>query len=118
MTALAGCAWTGVSNNTSWLTVTSGRKWQRRRDGRLQRVSEPEHEPSAPARSPIGGQTFSVTQAAAACSYATGAGESVGGWPAVEPGRRSVTALDRVRVDGRQQQHALADGDERGKRHR
>ena len=24
VTAPAGCAWTGVSNNTSWLTVTSG----------------------------------------------------------------------------------------------
>ena len=69
VTTLAGCAWTGVSNNTSWLTVTSGASG----NGPGTVAFSAAANPNATQRSgslTIAGQTFSVTQAAASCTYA------------------------------------------------
>ena len=69
VTTLAGCAWTGVSNNASWLTVTSGASGSGNGTVAFSAASNP----NTSARTgtlTIGGQTFSVTQAAAACTYA------------------------------------------------
>jgi hypothetical protein len=68
VTAPAGCAWTGVSNNTSWLTVTSGASGS----GNGTVAFSASANPNGTQRTgtlTIGGQTFSVTQAAAACTY-------------------------------------------------
>ena len=114
VTAPAGCAWTGVSNNTSWLTVTSGASGS----GNGTVAFSAAANPNTSARTgtlTIGGQTFSVTQAAAACTYARLADEPVGRrrW------RHGVDGGDgagRVCVDRRQQQYVVVDGDERGER--
>ena len=69
VTAPAGCAWTGVSNNTSWLTVTSGASGS----GNGTVAFSASANPNTSARTgtlTIGGQTFSVKQAGAACTYA------------------------------------------------
>ena len=69
VTTLAGCAWTGVSNSTSWLTVTSGASG----NGTGTVAFSTAANPNGTARSgslTIAGQTFSVTQAAAPCTYA------------------------------------------------
>ena len=112
MTAPAGCAWTGVSNNTSWLTVTSGASGS----GNGTVAFSAAANPNTSARTgtlTIAGQTFSVTQAAASCTYAICADESVGR----RRRRHRVDGGDgagRVCVDRRQQQHVVVDGDERG----
>ena len=77
MTAPAGCAWTGVSNNTSWLTVTSGASGS----GTGTVAFSATANPNTSARTgtiTIAGQTFTVNQAAAACTYALLADEPVG----------------------------------------
>ena len=69
VTALAGCAWTGVSNNTSWLTVTSGASGS---GGGTVAFSAAANS-STSSRSgtlTIAGQSFSVTQPGVACTYA------------------------------------------------
>ena len=69
VTAPAGCAWTGVSNNTSWLTVTGGASGS----GNGTVAFSASSNPNTSARTgtiTIGGQTFSVTQAANSCTYA------------------------------------------------
>ena len=100
VTTPAGCAWTGVSNNTSWLTVTSGASGS----GAGTVAFSASANPNTSARTgtlTIGGQTFSVTQAAAACTYALlPTSQSVvasGG-----TGSTAVTTPGRVCVDGRQ----------------
>ena len=68
ITAPAGCAWTGVSNNTSWLTVTSGASGS----GNGTVAFSAAANPTTGQRSgtlTIGGRTFTVNQAAAACTY-------------------------------------------------
>ena len=65
VTAPTGCAWTGVSNNTSWLTVTSGASGS---GGGTVGFSATANA-STTQRSgtlTIGGQTLTVTQAGAA----------------------------------------------------
>ena len=69
VTAPAGCAWTGVSNNTSWLTVTSGASGTGGGTVAFSASSNPNTSPRT-GTIIIGGQTFSVNQAAAACTYA------------------------------------------------
>ena len=69
VTAPAGCAWTGISNNTSWLTVTSGASGNGGGTVAFSASSNPNTSPRTGTIT-IGGQTFSVNQAAAACSYA------------------------------------------------
>ena len=68
MTAPAGCAWTGVSNHTSWLTVTSGASGS----GNGTVAFSASANPNTTARTgtiTIGGQTFSVNQNAASCAF-------------------------------------------------
>ena len=110
VTAPTGCAWTGVSNNTSWLTVTSGASG----NGTGTVAFSAAANPNATQRSgslTIGGQTFSVTQAAAPCTYRDQPGEPVGGSHrrhGVDDGHD----IGRLCVDRRQQQHVVADGHE------
>ncbi len=69
VTAPGGCAWTGVSNNTSWLTVTSGATGSG--NGSVAFAATTNASTSQRTGTlTIGGQTFTVTQAAAACTYA------------------------------------------------
>ncbi len=118
VTAPTGCAWTGVSNNTSWLTVTSGASGN---GGGTVGFSVGAN-PSGTQRSgslTIGGQTLNVTQAAAPCTYAINPDE---------PGRQCEPGewfderhgTGRLRMDRGQQRHGLVDRDERcdGKRRR
>ena len=69
VTAPTGCAWTGVSNNTGWLSVTSGANGS----GTGSVGFSASANPSTSSRSgslTVGGQTFTVTQAAAGCTFA------------------------------------------------
>ena len=101
VTTLAGCAWTGVSNNTPWLTVTSGATG----NGTGTVAFSVSANPNGTQRNgtlTIGGQTFTVTQAPAACTYTLSSGESGGG----SRRRNRIDerdGADRLRVDGRQQ---------------
>jgi hypothetical protein len=66
VTAPAGCGWTAVSNNTSWLTVTSGANGSGNGT-----VGYAVSQNSGSARNgtiTIGGQTFTVSQASG-CTY-------------------------------------------------
>ena len=68
VTAPAGCAWTGVSNNTGWLTVTSGASGS----GHGTVAFSASANPNTSARTgtlTIAGQTFSVTQNATSCAF-------------------------------------------------
>ena len=69
VTAPTGCAWTGVSNNTSWLTVTSGASGN---GGGTVGFSATANASTAQRSGTltIGGQTLTVTQAGAGCTYA------------------------------------------------
>ena len=69
VTAPTGCAWTGVSNNTSWLTVTSGASGNGNGTVAFSASSNP-NTSSRTGTITIGGQTFSVTQAATSCTFA------------------------------------------------
>ena len=69
VTAPTGCAWTGVSNNAGMVDGDERREWQRQWRGRLCASSNP-NTSTRTGTIIIGGQTFSVTQAAAACTYA------------------------------------------------
>ena len=116
VTAPTGCAWTGVSNNTSWLTVTSGASGT----GPGTVAFSAAANPNATQRSgslTIGGQTFSVTQAAAPLHVCDHPDEPVGGgrW---RDGLDDGHDIGRLCVDGCQQQHVVVDGDERGQRQR
>ena len=59
-----GCAWTGVSNNTSWLTVTSGASGTGNGTVAFNATANPNTSPRTGTIT-IGGQTFSVNQAGA-----------------------------------------------------
>ena len=78
VTTLAGCAWTGVSNSTPWLTVTSGASGS----GTGTVAFSASANPTTTQRTgslTIAGQTFNVTQAAASCTFALlPASQSVG----------------------------------------
>ena len=68
VTAPAGCAWTGVSNNTSWLTVTSGASGSGNGAVGFSAAANT----SSSQRSgtlTIAGQAFTVTQAGVGCSF-------------------------------------------------
>lgn len=68
VTASAGCNWTAVSNNTSWLTVTSGSSGTG--NGTVN-YSYTTNNTGGPRTGTItaANQTFTVIQAAAGCSY-------------------------------------------------
>ena len=108
----AGCSGRRVSNNTGWLTVTSGASGSGNGTVALQCVGQPTHGAARTGTVAIGGQTFTVNQAAASCTYTLSPRSSVGrrGRHGRQPWRRRRRGLC---VDGRQQQHRLADGDER-----
>src|SRR5271157_1690643 len=91
VTAASGCAWTAVSNNTSWLTVTSGASGSG--NGTVNYSATANSGSSARTGTiAIGGQTFTVAQAAAsACWYQlTPTSQSMGG--AFWSGAVAVTA--------------------------
>ena len=66
--APAGCAWTAVSNNTGWLTVTSGASGNGNGTVGFSTTANPNGTPRSGTIT-IAGRTFSVTQAAAPCTY-------------------------------------------------
>ena len=68
VTAPAGCAWTAVSNNTGWLTVTSGANGNGNGTVGFSTTANP-NGTQRNGSITIGGQTFSVNQAAAPCTY-------------------------------------------------
>ena len=69
VTAPTGCAWTGVSSDTSWLTVTSGASGSGNGTVAFSATANPNGTPRSGTLT-IGGQTFSVNQAAVGCTYA------------------------------------------------
>ena len=72
VTALAGCAWTGVSNNTSWLTVTGGASGSGSGTVAFSAAANSSINPRTGTLT-IAGQSFSVTQAGAACTFSLSA---------------------------------------------
>ena len=116
VTAPTGCAWTGVSNNTSWLTVTSGASGTGNGTVAFSATANPNGTPRTGTLT-IGGQTFSVNQAAVGCTYALSpASQSVvaGGGT----GSTAVTAPTGCAWTGVSNNTAMADGDERREWHR
>ena len=112
VTTLAGCAWTGVSNSTPWLTVTSGASGSGTGTVAFSATANPTTTQRSGSLT-IAGQTFNVTQAAAVVHLRARADKPVG----CREWRHRVHNGDdpgRVCVDRRQQQHAMVDGDERG----
>ena len=63
-----GCAWTGVSNNSGWLTVTSGASGSGNGSVAFSASANASSVPRTGTLT-VGGQTFSVTQAGAPCTY-------------------------------------------------
>ena len=63
-----GCAWTGVSNNSGWLTVTSGASGSGAGSVGFSASANGSSSPRTGTLT-VGGQTFSVTQAGAPCTY-------------------------------------------------
>ena len=109
VTAQTGCAWTAVSNSTSWLTVTAGASGSGNGTVSFSAAANASTSQRTGTLT-VGGQTFNVTQAGAACAYAIApTSQSVGrGWWA---GCDERHGADRVCVDRGQQQHELVDGD-------
>ena len=68
VTAPAGCAWTAVSNSTGWLTVTSGASGNGNGTVGFSTTANP-NGTQRNGSITIAGQAFTVTQAAAPCSY-------------------------------------------------
>lgn len=68
VTAMAGCPWTAVSNNTSWLTITGGTSGNG--DGMVTFSAAANTQTQARSGTlTIAGQTFTVNQNAAGCLY-------------------------------------------------
>jgi hypothetical protein len=70
--APAGCAWTAWSSDTSWLTIASGSSGSGSGTANYAVTANPNGTPRV-ATLTIAGQSFTVTQAGAACTYALGA---------------------------------------------
>ena len=108
VTSPAGCAWTGVSNNTSWLTVTGGASGSGNGTVAFSAAANSSINPRTGTLT-IAGQSFSVTQPGITCTYHALCAERLGAG-----GRRhgldGRDVAGRVCVDGRQQQHVMADG--------
>ncbi len=89
VTAAAGCAWTAASND-SWITVTSGASGSGNGSVGFSVAANP-NTSARPGTLTIAGQTFTVTQAAAPCTFAISSNSlSVGS--GAEPGSVGVTA--------------------------
>jgi len=69
ITAGTGCGWTAISSATSWLTVTAGANGSGNGSVSFSVASNP-NTSSRTGTITIGGQTFTVTQAASTCSFA------------------------------------------------
>ena len=69
VTAQTGCAWTAVSNNTGWLTVTAGASGSGNGTVSFSAAANASTSQRTGTLT-VGGQTFNVTQAGAACAYA------------------------------------------------
>jgi hypothetical protein len=104
VSSTSGCAWTAVSNATSWLTVTSGSNGSG--SGTVGYSAAANTTTSSRSGTlTVAGQTFTVNQAAAGCTYAisptsnsfTSAvqaqGRSLLPRPQAVPGRLRVTLL-------------------------
>ncbi len=108
VTSPAGCAWTGVSNNTSWLTVTGGASGSGSGTVAFSAAANSSTS-SRTGTLTIAGQSFSVTQPGISLHVCDRADERLG------PGGRrhgfdGRDVAGRVCVDGREQQHVVADG--------
>ena len=68
VTSPAGCAWTGVSNNTSWLTVTGGASGSGSGTVAFSAAANSSTNPRTGTLT-IAGQSFSVTQPGITCTY-------------------------------------------------
>jgi hypothetical protein len=79
VTAPSGCAWTAVSSDTSWLTVTGGASGSGNGVVTFNASANQTTTPRAASIS-IGGQTFTLNQAAGSCSFS------------LSPGSQSVAA--------------------------
>ena len=86
--APTGCAWTGVSNNTGWLTVTSGASGNGNGTVEFSASANPSTSPRSGTLS-VAGQTFTVTQAAAGCTFAI----SSNSWSVVAAGGTGSTTV-------------------------
>ena len=113
-------AWPGVRGRASathgWLTVTSGASGSGTGTVAFSAAANPRRA-ARTGTITIAGQTFTVNQAAAACTYTlqpTSQSVVAGGGTRVDDG----DGAGRVCVDGREQQHVVVDGDERGERQR
>ena len=90
LTTLAGCAWTAVSNATSWLTVTGGASGTGSGTVSYSIAVNPQGS-TRQGTITIGGQTFTVNQSASPCSYAISPG-STAAVASGGPGSTAVTA--------------------------
>ena len=90
VTSPAGCAWTGISNNTSWLTVTGGASGSGSGTVAFSAAANSSTSPRTGTLT-IAGQSFSVTQAGAPCTYEVAPGSQAVGAIASN-GSTSVTA--------------------------
>ena len=77
--APAGCAWTAVSNDTGWLTVTSGASGNGNGTVGFNTTANP-NSTTRSGTITIATRTFTVTQAAAPCTYS------------LSPGSQSIAA--------------------------
>jgi hypothetical protein len=68
VTAPTGCAWTGVSNDTSWLTITGAANGSGNGSVSYTATANPNASQRVGTLT-IGGQAFTVTQAPAGCSF-------------------------------------------------
>ena len=104
VTTTAGCGWTGVSNSTSWISVTGGSSGTG--NGTVAyTVAANTATSSRTGTLTIAGVTLNVTQAGV-CNYTvapTSAERARGGRGALGGGHHD----DRLRLDRRQQQHQL-----------
>ena len=111
----SGCAWTGVSNNTSWITVTGGSSgsWQRHGElhRRRQHVDQPAHWDADDCRADGDGHAGRRVRLHRRADDAKRAG---GGRVALGGGYHD----ERLRLDRREQQHELDHRHERQQWHR
>ena len=68
VTAPNGCAWTAANNAAAWLTITGGATGNGNGTVTYTALSNPNAQPRSGTLT-IGGQTFTVNQAAATCDY-------------------------------------------------
>jgi hypothetical protein len=68
VTATAGCSWTAVSNNTSWLSITSGSNGTGNGTVNYSYISNP-NSTSRTGTITIAGRTYTVTQGGINCTY-------------------------------------------------